>query len=427
MRLIVRGTTMLPKSATVCLTLLTIVVGLSSLKADDWPQFLGLGRNGVSAERNLRETFDGDGPEILWKSPLGVGMSGIAVRGQRLLTLYQTDSVQFLVCLDVTSGDRLWQTEVDPAFENAMGNGPRATPTIADQAAYAFTGSGNLVAVNLEDGRLLWKTEMKAAVGGQPAEYGNASSPLVTGESVIVQFDGRSCSVVSCDRATGAIQWQSGTGTAGYSSPALLTLDGKVQVVAFTGSDVLGIDPSTGTALWTHPFKTEYDCNTVTPIALSETQLLISAGENHGSEILEVTNTADAVAVRSVWTSFGKGSVLRAEWQTPVLIDGHLYGLDNVGSAGPITNLVCVRLSDGKQLWMERRFGKSNFTYADGRLYFSTMKGELVIGNIAPSGFRETARHQLLGMTRQAPVIADGRLYLRDDEQVICVNLSNGS
>jgi outer membrane protein assembly factor BamB len=393
------------------------------LHADDWPQFLGPVRNGTSAETGLLGKFPAGGPQVLWKTPLGVGMSGVAVQRDSLLTMFQDDATQYVACLNSQTGKLLWKTAVDPTYLNAMGNGPRATPTIVGELAYALTGGGSLVSVNLNAGEVRWKTELTKAVSGKSAEYGNASSPLVVDDVVIVQFDGADCCVVACHAKTGKVQWQAGAGTAGYSSPTIMTLNGTKQVVVFAGSEVLGLSPADGSVLWQHPYVTDYDCNIATPLRVGEDRVLVSSGENHGSEILEIAGDPAAMTARSVWKSQGKTSVLRAEWQTPLLLDGHLYALDNSGSAGPITNLVCVRLSDGKQLWNERRFGKSNFTFADGNLYFSTMKGELVVGTVDPDGFTETARHSLLEMTRQAPVIANGLLYQRDDKHVLCLDL----
>ena len=130
------------------------------------------------------------------------------------------------------------------------------------------------------------------------------------------------------------------------------------------------------------------------------------------------------MTAQAIWESIGRTSVLRAEWQTPVLLDGYLYGMDNVGSAGPVTNLVCVRAEDGEQMWNQRRFGKSNLVAADGKLFISTMKGELVLVKASPKAFTEVSRATILSQqTRQAPVIANGMLYLRDNTEIVCLKI----
>jgi outer membrane protein assembly factor BamB len=174
---------------------------------------------------------------------------------------------------------------------------------------------------------------------------------------------------------------------------------------------------------WDFPFLTEYNTNTACPVQIDGDSVLISAGENHGSVLLKITGGGTAFKANEIWSSPGKDSQLRAEWQTPVIHDGHLYGLDNSGSAGPITNLVCIRLKDQKTMWQKARFGKSNLILADGKLFMSTMNGEVIIVEASPAGFSELARKTIMETTRQAPSLAGGHLFLRDDIDVLCIDV----
>lgn len=407
----------------VCTFSLTVLLQNSKLAADDWPQFLGPNRNGISAETKLVETFPKEGPEILWRLPLGVGMSNLAVSGGQAFTLYQNEESQLLTAIDVKTGKQVWEVVIAPAYENAMGNGPRATPAVKDGVVYAFSGEGVLVAADTKTGKLAWAVNAAKELYGKVMDYGMASSPLVIGDNVVVQPGSHRGTVAAFNIKDGKLVWAAANGNAGYSSPIVATLAGKEQIVALAGAEVLGIDPADGTVLWKHDFETEYDCNTATPLILDESTLLVSAGENHGSAILKITETDGTLTATSEWESIGKDSILRAEWQTPVVSDGHLYGFDNMGSAGPITNFVCVRLSDQEQVWKEDRYGKCNLILADGKLFISTMRGELVIAKASAKAYEETGRAVIFGMTRQAPVIADGKLYLRDDKEVVCINV----
>ncbi|MCA9155360.1 MAG: PQQ-binding-like beta-propeller repeat protein, partial [Planctomycetales bacterium] len=175
-----------------------------------------------------------------------------------------------------------------------------------------------------------------------------------------------------------------------------------------------------GKLLWRYPFETDYECNTATPIAAAG-GVLISSGENHGSALLSVTPAGGAFEVGEQWTSFGAKSTLRSEWQTPILLDGYLYGFDNVGSAGPVTHLTCVDAKTGERVWQKTRFGKGNLIAADGKLFISTMNGELVVARATPEGYQELGRQELLDSTRQAPSLANGFLYLRDNREIVCV------
>lgn len=408
----------------ICVCISVYALGVCS--AADWPQLLGPARNGISAETGLIDSFSDEGPDVVWRTPLGVGMSSIAIANGLAITMYQDAENQYVVALEEGTGERRWATRVGPSFENAMGNGPRATPTVDGGQVFTFSGEGILSALNADDGKLLWSVATLKELSAPPADYGMASSPLIAGNLVIVQVGSQSGTVAAFNRSDGKRAWVAGRGAAGYSSPVLMKLAGKEQVVAFVGAAVMGIDPAEGTVLWKFDYETEFNCNTCSPVQLNEDSLLISAGESHGSTVLKVTADEEAFEVTPVWASLGNESVLRAEWQTPVLHDGHLYALDNVGGAGPITNLVCVRVSDGKQIWIERRFGKSNLTLADGKLFISTTRGELVLVRAVTDGFDEVSRAPILDkMTRQAPAIANGRLYLRDDAEVVCLKISD--
>jgi outer membrane protein assembly factor BamB len=401
------------------------VLFLSEVCADDWPQFLGPNRNGISAENGLIDSFPDTGPELIWRRPLGVGMSSIAVANGYAYTMFQEGDDQYVVALDENSGNEKWKTKVGDWYRNAMGNGPRATPTVHGDRVFAFTGGGILCALDANDGKLLWSVDTPDDVSAKPAEYGMASSPLIVGDAVIVQVGSNDGTVVAYDQSNGTRLWKTGRGAAGYSSPVLMTLAGKEQIVAFVGAAVMGIDPADGGELWSMEYVTDYDCNTASPVQLDDSSLLISAAENHGSTVLKITGNDKKFEVETGWSSHGKSSVLRAEWQTPILSDGYLFALDNVGNAGPFTNLVCLRVADGEQMWIQPKFGKSNLTMADGKLFLSTMRGELVLVKATPGGFEEVSRAKILDRpTRQAPVIANGKLFLRDDNEVVCLKLS---
>ena len=259
-------------------------------------------------------------------------------------------------------------------------------------------------------------------LAGEVAEYGMASSPLVVGKLVVVIAGAPNAAVVAYDTKTGKLAWKAGDGAAGYSSPALLEVGGRKQVVAPTGTDIFGLAADQGTVLWKYPFETNYNCNIATPLSVNG-QVFISAGENHGSVLLALKPKADAFDAKEVWSSLGTKSVLRNEWQTSILHEGHLYGFDNVGAAGPVTHLTCINAETGARAWQKLRFGKGNMIAADGKLFATTMNGELVMISLNPASYEELGRSTVLGSTRQAPALANGLLYLRDDKEVVCLDI----
>ena len=402
--------------------LLTLGAMVIPVHSADWPQHLGPNRNGLSAETGLLNEWPQNGPKELFRVPGGVGMSGLAISRGTLVTLVQKTGKQFVIALDAKTGESKWETPVAPAYANTMGDGPRATPTVVGDHIFAFTGEGILVALDFKSGKVLWSHNVVKKLGGKPADYGMACSPIVVEDLVIVTAGAPNSTVAAYNTRSGEEAWTVGNDPAGYSSPALLDLAGRKQLVTYTGSSVLGIAPDTGTLLWRYPYKTDYDCNIATPVAV-DGKVFISSGENHGCALLSLKPNGDKFDVRETWVSQGSKSVLRNEWQTSMLLDGYLYGFDNGGSAGPITHLTCIEAATGLRQWQKIRFGKGNGIAADGKLLISTMKGEFVLVRANPEEFEEIGRATVIGKTRQAPALANGLLYFRDDNEILCLDI----
>jgi len=408
-------------------TLVAIVLAVCSGRgerscAEDWPQFLGPNRNGVSKETGLMNSWGAAGPDELWRIPGGVGMSAVVVKNGMACTMIQTKREQLLLGFDAETGTKKWAAAIAPNYRNQMGNGPRGTPVLTTDAAFVFTGEGVLARVNLKDGSLDWKVATLKRHSGAVMDYGMACSPILWGTAVIATIGARQATVVAFDQKTGETLWTAGrSGSAGYSSPAILKAGGKEQLVVFAGASAFGVD-STGNELWRYRYVTDYDCNIATPLSV-DGSVLISAGENHGTTLLNLKPAGSGFDTSVAWASTGTGSMLRNEWQTSILLNGYLYGFDNVGSAGPVTHLTCVRAKTGERVWREPRFGKGNMIAADGKLFATTMKGELVVMQASPDGFKELGRKEVMGTTRQAPSLANGRLYVRDDAEIVCFNV----
>ncbi len=395
-----------------------IAASIANCSAADWPQFLGPARNGISPETGLMKKWPADGPKEVWRVKGGVGMSGIAVSGGKALTLLQKDGKQVLLALDAKTGKTLWETPLAAEYENQMGNGPRGTPAMSGDQVFVYTGEGILVAASLKDGKILWQHHPVKDFGGMPSDYGMSCSPLVVGSQVIVSPGAPGAAVAAYDTKSGKLSWKAGDDPAGYSSPALLKVGGREQIVVFTGASAIGLTPGTGELLWRYPYETEFNCNIATPLAV-DGRVFISCGENHGCVLLDVSGKEPAV----VWESQGTKSVFKNEWQTAIQFDGHLFGFDNVGSAGPVTHLACINAADGKPVWQKSRFGKGNLIAADGKLFLSTMKGELVVLAANSKRYEELGRKVILDTTRQSPSLSGGLLYLRDDKEIVCLDV----
>lgn len=269
---------------------------------------------------------------------------------------------------------------------------------------------------------MAWSIDLLKQYGGKMADYGMVSSPLVVDDNVIVIVGALNATVVACDAVTGKVRWAAGNDPAGYSSPVLLKIQGQNQVVAFTGASAVGLSPISGKVLWRFPYETDYRCNIAAPLAVGD-NIFISSGENHGSAMLALSKQGELFTASPKWESVGPKSVMRNEWQTSILLDGHLYGFDNVGGAGPISHLTCVDAKTGKRVWQEARFGKGNMIAADGKLFIVSIEGELIVANASPKGYEELGRKEICKTTRQAPALSKGMLYVRDEEDIVCVDV----
>ncbi len=405
------------------LTTLFLVLSSLTVFAENWPQHLGPHRTGISKDTGLVSVWPKSGLDVKWRSPGGVGMSGLAIQDSWVVTLIQKEGQQFVIALDRDSGTKKWETAVAPAFRNSMGNGPRAYPLCAEGKVFVFTGEGILAAVNLMDGKLIWKVDTVGQLKGRVADYGMACSPLLVNDHIVVTTGHASGAALAAFKiADGNSAWvRPWSDTIGYSSPALIEVAGQSQIVTYTGSHLRGVSVS-GEDLWMHPYVTPYDCNIVTPLKIGG-DLFISSGENHGAALLGVEETAGRFQVKKRWTSHGTASVLRNEWQTSILVDGYLYGFDNVGGAGPITHLTCIEAATGKVAWQHTRFGKGNAMAAEGKLFVSMMSGDLIVIKISPEKYIELGRQKLTQGSRQSPALSKGILFLRDDESIVAIDV----
>ena len=409
---------MLIRALTLCLLTVT------ALSAADWPQHLGPLRTGHSHEKGLITTWPADGLKNAWKVPGGVGMSGIAVQDSLAVTLIQKEGQQYALALDANTGETKWEIAIGPEYNNPMGNGPRAFPALTSTQAFVFSGQGILAAISLKTGKLHWKHDTIQEHQGEVADYGMAASPLVIGNVVVITTGHKNgVAIAAYSVEEGKPQWQTNfPDSVGYSCPALLEVAGEKQLVVFTGTHLRGLS-LLGDPLWKYEYITPYDCNIVTP-QLINGDIFISSGEDHGAVRLKITKSEADYTIQEVWSSQGRTSVMRNEWQTSILSQGHLFGFDNIGGAGPITNLHCLNAKTGEALWKMPRFGKGNAIAADGKLFISMMDGNVIIANLNQDEYQELGRQKVTRGTRQAPSLSDGLLFLRDDESIYAIDIS---
>jgi outer membrane protein assembly factor BamB len=380
--------------------------------AADWPQLRGPNRDGVSRETGVLQSWPAGGPKVLWKAPMGEGFSHLAVAKGRLFTLYGMGSNDFAAAYDTASGRQLWKLALGPKYEDGQGNGPRSTPTVDGERVFVLTPTGRLAALNAADGKRLWQRDLRSELDAEPPQWGISTSPLVEGNLLLVDVGGsRGRSLVAFDKTNGKTVWTSQNEEAGYSAPIAITVGGVRQVVFFTGKALLAVAPKDGKLLWRVPWRTDWDVNAATPIFVPPDKLYVSSGYDTGAALLQIKATGGGAAAAEVWRS----RKMKNQFSSSVLHGGHIYGFDN-------SVLKCIDAATGAEKWKEGGFGHGSLILAGGQLIVLSERGKLALVEATPAGYREKGSTQVLsGKCWTAPTLADGKLYLRNEENLLAL------
>lgn len=398
-----------------------VMLWTATAQAGDWPQWRGPDRTDVSQETGLLQQWPAGGPKKLWTfDNAGAGYAGMAVVGDTLYTMGARGGTELLIAVNLANGTQKWATAMGPALENGWGDGPRGTPAVDGDRVYALSGEGFLTCCKTSDGERLWQVRMQA-LGGKIPNWGYAESVLVDGERVLCTPGGRQGAIVALDKHTGDILWQSSefTENAHYSSIIPIEFDGKRQYVQLTMSKVAGVDAETGNLLWTSdwPGRTAV---IPTPI-FKDGKVYVTSGYGAGCKLVQLGGRNPQEVYSNTIMKNHHGGV--------VLVGDHLYGYsDQVG-------WTCQDFETGKLVWNERRaLGKGSVTYADGRLYcVGESDGAVVLAEASPGGWTEHGRFKLSPQSENRsprgriwthPTVANGKLYLRDQELISCYDIS---
>lgn len=381
--------------------------------AADWPQFRGPNRDGISRETGLLKSWPAGGPKVLWKIPMGEGYSQPAVSKGRLFILYGEGSNDYAAAYDAATGRQLWKVPLGPKFISDQGNGPRSTPTVDGDLVYALTATGRLAALRAADGKKVWEHDLRAKFGADPPQWGVSTAPLVEGNLLLLDAGGSDGkSLVALDKKTGKTVWTAQSEIAGYAAPIAITVGGVRQVVFFTGRAVLSVSPKDGRLFWRVPWKTDWDVNAATPIFVPPDKVYISSGYGTGAALFKIEVRDNRVHAEEVWRSRG----MKNQFSSSVLYNGHIYGFDN-------SVLKCIEAATGKEKWKESGFGHGSLILADGHLVVLSERGKLLLVEATPAGYQEKGSGQILsGKCWTAPTLADGRLFLRNEEEMLALS-----
>jgi outer membrane protein assembly factor BamB len=391
-------------TAALVLSLQTLV---SNRALDDWPQWRGPNRDGISAEKGLLKTWPQGGPPLAWRvTGAGEGYSSFATSQGRLYTLGARGDTEYVVAFDAASGKRLWETAHGRRFSNDRGDGPRGTPTVEGDRVYAFGASGDLSVIDAATGAKQWSVNVLQKFRGSNITWGLSESPLVLSDRILVQAGGP---IVAVKKTDGSEIWRSDTDGAGYSSAVLHKAGTVSQAIFFTNNRVVGVDVNSGRQLWSYAQVANRTANIATPIVRGN-RVFVSSDYGTGSALLELTPSGAEVRAREVYFT----RQMKNHHATSVLVGDHLYGFDSA-------ILTALKFDTGEVAWQNRSVGKGSLVYADERLYLYSEGGVVGLAEASPAGYREHGRFEIRTgrlPTWSHPVVSGGKLFLRDQDTV---------
>ncbi len=411
---------------------LVVAVVSATVAASDWPQWRGLLRDGRSAETGLLQEWPEGGPRRVWSaSGFGSGFASLAVADGRLYTTGDVGGDQFVIAARERDGAPLWRRRIGPASEH-MSPGARSTPTVSGGRVYALGTDGDLVSVDATHGRELWRRNILRDYATRQIRYsgvhswGISESPLVDGDKVIVTPGGQDALMVAFDAGSGQELWRTrvdlelgpkGDDGTAYSSVVVSTAAGVRQYVTLVGRGAVGVDAASGRLLWHYNRIANGTANVSTPLVRGD-QVFVSTGYQTGAALLQLT--ARPGGVGAVERYFLPHTTFQNHHGNMVLDRGVLYAGHGHNQGFPIA----IDFESGRVLWgptRNRGEGSAAVIWADGRLYFRYQDGLMVLVDATPDGYRELGSFMIPGVRRESwshPVIANGRLLLREQEHV---------
>jgi len=437
----------LPLSAVACV----VTAGLCA-SAADWPQWRGPDRTDISKETGLLKSWPKDGPPLLWKNGnVGIGFSGPAIVGDRLYTMGARDETEYVLALDLKTGQEIWHARLGPIFtfkDNGWGDGPRGTPTVDGDLLYALGGQGELVCLQIKDGKELWRKSMLKDFAGKVMEYipptnwGYTESPLVDGDKLVCCPGGPQGTMIALDKKTGSTIWRTTElkDEATHSSIMPAEIDGVRMYTQTTfkgagmgGGAVVGVAAKDGKLLWYFPIS-RYDVYDIVPTPVVRGDLVyVTAANPAGCDLLKVARDAGGAFTAMDLYSKTSQKMMKNDHGGVVLVGEHIYGFSDG------RGWVCQDFKTGKVVWDERNRleGKGSLTCAGGYLYLLSDTGVAALIKASPQGWEESGRFELpeKSQTRATrptsqkagvwthPVVANGRLYLRDQELLFCFDI----
>ena len=398
--------------------------GVSVAGASDWPQWRGPDRNGISHETGILKEWSDGVPQVLWRVSLGEGFSGISVADGRVYTMFSEGEDEFVICLDASNGEEIWRFRSDSTYyESEGGNGPRATPTIDGEFLFTVSAQRKFYALNSANGEKIWSYDLIRDFNSYMPRWGFSSSPLVEGNMLLVEVGGSNGKfIVAFDKTNGDVLWSSHTDKLGYASPIAVTIGGVRQLIVFAGLRLLSVSTDNGELFWSYPWRTgRFDVHAATPIFIAPDKIFISSAYGKGAAVVQVkvmdspeSGSGIKMEVEEIWRS----ERVQNRLATSVLHGNHLYGFHK-------TILKCIDANTGSEKWKARGFGEGTLILAEDHLIILGDRGKLGLVEATPAAFNEVASAEVLsGLCWTVPTLANGRLYARNEKEIVCLDMT---
>ncbi len=407
-----------------------LALAVSALQAEDWSQWRGPNRDGISRETGLTKQWPKEGQKLLWQvKGLGGGYSTPSVKGDRLYIINNEGlDNEILRCLSVKDGTQAWSVRIGKVGEpnqKPSYPGARSTPTVDGDNVYVFGSDGDLVCFSAADGKEQWRKNVRTEFGGKPGQWAYAESPLVDGEVVVCTPGGESATMLALNKKNGEVVWKSavpGGDAAGYASIVTGTFGGTKQYVQFVAKGIIGVDGKTGKFLWRYDRVGQGSpANIPTPVIFED---YVFAGANRtGGGLVKISVTDGKWAAEPVYF----------EAKMPTGIGGVVkVGKELYGTSGRA--MLCLDFMTGQIRWEEAGIGAASTLFADGRLYLHGENGEVALVEASPEGYREKGRFTPPEMPNRGnskswayPVVANGKLFIHDLGTIWCYDVSGRS
>lgn len=391
----------------------------SPLRAEDWPGWRGSDRTNRCQEKGLLQSWPPEGPPLVWKiENLGEGFASCSIVGDAIFTMGNREGQEQVIALSTKDGSELWSATIGPVQHDGAGYpGPRATPTYDAGRLYALGLNGDLVCLDAKSGAPIWRRNLVRDFGGQIPTWGYSESVLVDGDWALCTPGGSQATLVALEKSNGNTVWESAIGDgAGYSSIIAIQPGGAKQYAQFTGQGLIGVRPRDGELLWRYNAPANGTANIATPIA-DGSLVFAASGYGTGGGLVQLeAHDSEIVAKERYFTKNMKN-----HHGGMVLVDGYLYGSNDPGL------LTCLDFKTGEVRWKDRRPGKGSILFADGRIIARSEEGKLSLVEAKPDDFvlhgQFEQPHRSTQPSWPHPVIANGKMYLRDQNVLLCYDV----